>query len=113
MPNNDTEYVLVVRPQAEQQPDQIWKAWYPKADWSVSAATEAAAIQELRDEFERRLTAGLADNEPDAALLVEHLANPIRGVYAIESATYMRMRNSPNFQQSLDAYIEQLDAHHQ
>ncbi|WP_071288664.1 hypothetical protein [Mycolicibacterium llatzerense] len=111
MDKNNTEYVLVVRPQAEQQADQSWKAWYPKADWAVTAATKPAALQDLRDEFERRLNAGLADNEPDDALLAEHLANPIPGVYAIEHGAYMQMRNSPNFQQSLDTYIEQLDAH--
>ncbi|BCI84530.1 hypothetical protein MTY66_61550 (plasmid) [Mycolicibacterium sp. TY66] len=110
MDNNKPEYVLVVRPLAEQQPDQSWKAWYPKADWSVSAATKPAALQEVRDEFERRLTAGLADDEPDAGLLAQHLASPIPGVYAIEHDTYMRMRSGPNFQQRLDAYIAELDA---
>lgn len=109
MNNNEPQYVLVVRPLAEQQADQTWKAWYPKADWAVGAATKSAALQELRDEFERRLTAGLADNEPDDALLAEHLVTPIRGVYAIENTIYMQMRRGPNFQQALDAYIEQLD----
>lgn len=110
MDDNEPQYVLVVRPQAEQQADETWKAWYPKSDWSVTAKTKPAALQELRDEFERRLSAGLADNEPDEALLAEHLAAPIPGVYAIEQATYMRMRSGSNFQQTLDAYIEQLDA---
>jgi len=110
MNNNEPQYVLVVRPLTEQQADQTWKAWYPKTDWAVSGATKSDALQELRNEFERRLTAGLADNEPDDALLAEHLVTPIRGVYAIDNATYMQMRSGPNFQQTLDAYIEQLDA---
>lgn len=64
----------------------------------------------IRDEFERPLTAGLADDEPDAGLLAQHLACPIPGVHAIEHDTDMRMRSGSNFQQRLDAYITELDA---
>ena len=110
MDGNEPQYELVVRPQAKQHTDQTWTAWYPKSDWSVTGTTKSEALQELRSEFERRLSAGLANNEPDDALLAEHLAAPIPGVYAIEHAAYMRMRSGPNFQQTLDAYIEQLDA---
>ena len=58
MDGNEPQYVLVVRPQAKQHTDQTWTAWYPKSDWSVTGTTKSEALQELRSEFERRLSAG-------------------------------------------------------
>lgn len=112
MDSSAPQYVIVVRPQVEQQSDQSWKAWYPKSDWHVTADTEEGATQKLRDEFERRVNAGELDTQAEESLLQQHPTNPIPGLYAIDRDDYMRVRTGPNFRRDLDELVARMEGEH-
>jgi hypothetical protein len=110
MDDDQQQYAVVIQPRVEQQDDTSWRAWYPESDWFVTADSKQAATQKLHDEYARRLTAGEIDTDREDALLEKHLAQPIPGVYAIDSETYLRIRRGPNFRQELDRLIARMDA---
>ncbi|SPX94908.1 hypothetical protein [Mycobacterium xenopi] len=92
--NPHSRWAFHIEPQA-QQTGQSWTAWYPGADWTVTAPTKEAALQQLRDEFGRRLKESGYSARAFAftdALYRRHLQDPVQGVYAMDVGVYNELR---------------------
>jgi hypothetical protein len=72
-----------------------WTASYPGADWSVSGSTKSEALKRLGDEFARRQNDG---DDPLAyadRIYLEHLREPIDGIYAVDNELYRQLIHAP------------------
>jgi hypothetical protein len=73
----------------------VWTAFYPGADWSVSGSTKSEALNRLGDEFARRQNDG---DDPLAyadRIYLEHLREPIDGIYAVDNELYRQLIHAP------------------
>ena len=79
---------FIVRPIVSEQPDGSWRARYPEAEWSVTAASSTDAMHKLHAAQLDRLT------DPRSAhwqliALRQHLDHgPVPGVYEIPADRY-------------------------
>jgi hypothetical protein len=85
-----------LRPETEQT-ETGWRAWYPGADWSMTAPTEEEARQQLQEEVERRRQAG---EDPFADIYRKHLRDAIPGVYAMDNALYREVARKSGYDQN-------------
>lgn len=86
-----------IEPQVERRAD-CWAAWYPGEDWSVTAAGKDEALQQLMDEFSRRMSSGnrfgeYVDDYTDR-LCRRHLHDPVQGVYAMDVGVCNQLRET-------------------
>ena len=86
-----------VRPETEQN-ETGWRAWYPGADWSVSAPTEDEARKQLQKEAERRRQAG---QDPFTDIYRKHMRETIPGVYAMDNALYREVARKSGYDQNV------------
>ncbi|MCG5434090.1 hypothetical protein LV457_17600 [Mycobacterium sp. MYCO198283] len=89
-----TKYAFDMEPQVEPGGD-TWTAFYPGADWSVSAPSREQALHELRKEFIRRQNAGQDPLAYADAVYRAHLREPIAGVYAVDNELYRELVHAP------------------
>jgi hypothetical protein len=97
-----TRFAFHEVPQIEEQPDGSWVACYPARGWSVTGATEAEAVQRLRDEVVHRQ--GIAGTNPvaeDERILRQHLREPIPGVSVMDNDLYLALKDEPDSQRVL------------
>jgi hypothetical protein len=71
-----------------------WVAWYPHTQWSVTAATEADAREDLRVTFAER---SHIEYHLQVALefYEQHLAAPIPGMHAMDAELYDHLKDGP------------------
>ncbi|ORV96220.1 hypothetical protein [Mycobacterium kyorinense] len=70
-----------------------WVAHYPGATWTVRGASEAEALDKLKDEYARRQGSGQFDLADSDAVMLAHLREPIPGVYAMPNDLYRELRD--------------------
>jgi hypothetical protein len=73
----------------------VWTASYPGADWSVSADSKDQVLERLGEEFARRQNAG---DDPLAyadSIYLQHLRDPIDGIYAVDNELYRALIHAP------------------
>jgi hypothetical protein len=75
--------------------DDGWTASYPAADWSVSGASSAEALQRLGEEFTRRQNAGDDPLGYADEIYRQHLREPVPGVYAVDNELYRELVHAP------------------
>ena len=86
--------------------DGSWQARYPEADWSVTADTEEAAKTKIREEAERRLSAGQDSTGTPVDILERHLAHPIPGIYAMDTELFLYLRQTKGTAETERAFAE-------
>jgi hypothetical protein len=98
-----TQFAVHTVPQTEEQADGRWVAYYPARGWSVTGATEAEAMQRLRDEVMRRQ--GIAGGDPvaeDERIIRQHIHEPIAGVYLMDNDLYLALKDKRDSRQVLE-----------
>ncbi|MBV8181451.1 MAG: hypothetical protein JO045_22145 [Mycobacterium sp.] len=84
-----SRWAFHTEPQFEQR-GRSWTAWYPGADWTVSAPSKQEAITKLRAESIRREDRYASDE----AVAARHLQEPIPGIYAMDIGLYNELRET-------------------
>ncbi|WP_375488429.1 hypothetical protein [uncultured Mycobacterium sp.] len=87
-----SRYAFQVKPQFEEADDHTWKAWCPDADWSVTADSQQAALDKLREEYTRRMNAGEDPQPRSSDIYQQHLKSPVAGVYAMDAELFRHLR---------------------
>ncbi|KAA8958681.1 hypothetical protein [Mycobacterium sp.] len=100
------KYALHIRPQITQQDDGTWRAQYPEADWYVTADTKKALDDKLGEEITRRRNAGEDATGTPLDILERHLAQPILGVYALDTELFRYLRQHKGVAETERAFEE-------
>jgi hypothetical protein len=95
-----SRYVFLVEPQVLHTGGDNWVAWYPHTQWSVTAATEANAHEDLRVNFAERSHIEY-HMQVAREFYEQHLAAPIPGIHAMDAELYDHLKDGP--QAVLDA----------
>lgn len=93
--------------QCEQRGDE-WVAWYPGADWSVSAPTEHEAHKSLIEKDMHRRDRYASDE----ATFARHLENPIPGIYAMDIGVFNQLRETET-EEDINAAFEVAERYRQ
>ncbi len=96
-----SKWAFLTVPQFELS-DGNWVAWYPGADWTVSAASKADAITRLRETAMRRS----GRYTEDEAICARHLREPIPGIYAMDIGVCNELRETESEEDVNAAFIE-------
>jgi hypothetical protein len=91
-------FAFRMSPQCERTSDG-WRAWYPGADWSVTAPTEEEARHKIAEEVSRRRNAGENPMAFQEAVYRQHLQEPIPGVYSMDNELYRHLIREVGYDQ--------------
>lgn len=87
-------YVFLVEPQVVHTGVDDWVAWYPNAQWSVTATTEAGAHEQLRATFAERQHIEY-HRQVAREFYEQHLTTAIPGMHAMDAELYDQLKDAP------------------